>query len=43
MRALAAAPWMREWWDLMEPMQIPDPARRPGEWWASMEEVFHLD
>jgi L-rhamnose mutarotase len=40
---LAAAPRMREWWDLMEAMQSPHPARRPGEWWAEMEEVFHVD
>jgi L-rhamnose mutarotase len=43
LRALAAAPRMREWWNLMEAMQIPHPARRPGEWWAEMEEVFHQD
>lgn len=43
MAALAAAPRMREWWDIMEPMQIPHPARQPGEWWAAMEEVFHVD
>jgi L-rhamnose mutarotase len=42
MRALARAPRMREWWDLMEPMQIPIDGRGPGEWWASMREVFHL-
>jgi L-rhamnose mutarotase len=27
----------------MEPMQIPLPSREPQEWWARMEEVFHLD
>ena len=43
MRQLALAPRMREWWDLMEPMQIPLAGRARGEWWASMEEVFHLD
>ncbi len=43
MRSLAVAPRMREWWDLMEAMQAPDPRRRPGEWWATMEEVFHQD
>jgi L-rhamnose mutarotase len=42
LQTLAAAPRMREWWDLMEAMQIPHPARRPGEWWAEMDEVFHL-
>ncbi len=40
--ALARAPRMREWWDLMEPMQIPLPGRAAGAWWADMEEVFHL-
>lgn len=43
MEALAAAPRMREWWDLMESMQVPDPDREPGTWWSDMEEVFHQD
>lgn len=43
MQELAKAPRMREWWDLMEPMQLPHPSRRPGEWWAQMDEVFHVD
>lgn len=43
MEALAAAPRMREWWDVMEPMQIPRGDRRPGEWWTTLEEVFHLE
>ena len=43
MAALAAAPRMREWWDLMEPMQIPDPDRPEGSWWSEMDEVFHQD
>jgi L-rhamnose mutarotase len=43
MKALAAAPRMREWWDLMEAMQIPDPERGPGTWWSETEEVFHQD
>jgi L-rhamnose mutarotase len=43
MRALARAPRMREWWDLMEPMQVPHADRPGGTWWTEMEEVFHLD
>lgn len=43
MRRLAEAPRMREWWDLTEPMQVPRADRRAGEWWTTMEEVFHLD
>jgi len=40
---MARQPKMREWWDIMEPMQNPLPTRKEGEWWASMEEVFHTD
>jgi L-rhamnose mutarotase len=43
MQALARAPRMREWWDLMAPMQIPRADRKPGTWWSEMEEVFHLE
>jgi len=43
MDALARAPRMREWWDVMEAMQIPDPDRVPGTWWSDMDEVFHQD
>lgn len=31
------------WWKLTDPMQIPLETRNEGEWWASMEEVFHTD
>lgn len=43
MRELARAPRMREWWDVTEPLQLPRADRKPGDWWTSMEEVFHLD
>lgn len=43
MATLAEAPRMREWWDRMEPMQVPDPKRKDGSWWSDMEEVFHQD
>ena len=43
MRAMAADPETRRWWAVMEPMQDPLPSRDPGDWWARMEEVFHLD
>jgi L-rhamnose mutarotase len=42
MKALAAAPRMREWWDVTEPMQLPRPDRG-NDWWTTMTEVFHLD
>jgi L-rhamnose mutarotase len=33
----------REWWTIMESLQDPLSTRKEGEWWAEMEEVFHLD
>jgi L-rhamnose mutarotase len=41
MAKMAADPKTQEWWSIMMPMQVPVDARKPGEWWASMEEVFH--
>jgi len=37
------APRMREWWTITDPMQRPFETRKPGEWWAVMENVFHTD
>ncbi|WP_155851969.1 L-rhamnose mutarotase [Ahrensia sp. 13_GOM-1096m] len=41
--AIANDPVTQEWWALCGPMQRPLETRAEGEWWASMEEVFHLD
>ncbi len=43
MAKMAADPKTQEWWAVMKPMQSPVPNRKPGEWWADLEEVFHLD
>lgn len=43
MRKLAANPKVKEWWKLTDPCQQPLPDRKPGEWWAPLEEVAHLD
>jgi L-rhamnose mutarotase len=43
MTELAAAPRVREWWDVLEPMQVPLEGRPPGAWWTDMQEVFHQD
>ena len=43
MAKMAADPKTQEWWKIMEPMQCPLESRASGEWWASMQEVFHLD
>jgi len=40
---MAADPKTQQWWAVMMPMQEPLPSRNEGEWWATMEEVFHLD
>jgi len=43
MAAMAADPRTQEWWAVCMPKQAPLDSRAEGEWWASMEEVFHLD
>ena len=43
MAKMAADPATQRWWALMKPMQEPVATRKEGEWWADMEEVFHLD
>jgi L-rhamnose mutarotase len=43
MAKMAADKTTQEWWAIMEPMQSPLPTRKEGEWWSSMEEVFHVD
>lgn len=43
MAKMAADPTTQKWWSVMDPMQQPVSTRKEGEWWANMEEVFHLD
>ena len=43
MARMAKDPTTREWWTHTDPCQEPLESRKPGEWWASMEEVFHSD
>ena len=33
----------QRWWAWMMPLQQPLEGRTEGEWWATMEEVFHVD
>ncbi|MEM1163630.1 MAG: L-rhamnose mutarotase [Pseudomonadota bacterium] len=40
---MAADPETQRWWDVCMPCQKPLETRKDGEWWAMMEEVFHLD
>jgi L-rhamnose mutarotase len=43
MQKMADDPQTQEWWAIMNPMQDPLSTRSEGEWWASMQEVFHID
>jgi L-rhamnose mutarotase len=43
MAKMAADPTTQEWWKFCNPCQEPLETRSEGEWWASMEEVFHTD
>lgn len=40
---MAADPETQRWWDVCMPCQKPFDTRSEGDWWAMMEEVFHLD
>jgi len=41
--AIAADPETQRWWTFTDPCQRPLASRAPGEHWAAMEEVFHVD
>ncbi len=43
MAKMAADPETQAWWKLTDPCQEALGTRAEGEWWASMEEVFHCD
>jgi L-rhamnose mutarotase len=43
MAKMAADPTTQRWWAVCKPCQEPLPNRATGEWWADMEEVFHID
>lgn len=43
MAKMAADPKNKEWWSVCMPCQRPLDTRKPGEWWAMMEAVFHAD
>ena len=43
MAKMASDPKTQEWWAICKPCQQPLATRGEGEWWAEMEEVYHLD
>ena len=42
-KLMAADPETQRWWEVCMPCQSPLDTRAEGEWWASMEDVFHTD
>lgn len=43
MEQLAADSTIQAWWKLTDPCQEPVSFAKEGEWWADMEEVYHLE
>jgi hypothetical protein len=41
MRKMTADPITRKWWALTDPCEEPFETRDEGEWWATMNEIFH--
>ena len=43
MARMAADPETQRWWAVCMPCQKPLATRADGDWWAPMDEVFHVD
>lgn len=43
MALMAADPNTQRWWEICMPCQQPLETRDEGDWWATMDEVFHVD
>jgi L-rhamnose mutarotase len=43
MAKMAADPNTQKWWAVCKPCQKPIETASAKDWWADMEEVFHLD
>lgn len=43
MKKMASDPETQRWWDVVKPLMEPVENRAPGEFWAGMEEIFHLE
>ena len=43
MKKMASDPTTQKWWKETDPCQFGLENRPEGEWWKSMEEVYHLD
>jgi L-rhamnose mutarotase len=40
-KKMGECPHTQKWWEIMMPMQNPVDFREEGEWWCTMDEVFH--
>ena len=43
MAKMAADEATQRWWDICMPMQQPLESRAEGEWWKTIDELFHSD
>lgn len=43
MAKMAAHEETQRWWNVVKPLMQPLPTAGTGEFWANMEEIFHLD
>ena len=43
MAKIAADETTKEWWTHTDPLQVPVPTRKKGEWWSILEEVCYVD
>ena len=43
MEKMAADQITQKWWDTVKPLMEPIETRNVGEFWADMEEIYHLD
>ena len=42
-KKMAAHDETQRWWDVVKPLMQPVETAGPDEFWADMEEIFHLD
>jgi L-rhamnose mutarotase len=43
MKKMASHTVTQQWWDVVKPLMEPIETRKEGEFWADMEEIFHLE
>ena len=43
MKKMAAHEETRKWWNVVKPLMVPLATANVGEFWAGMDEIFHLN